>query len=394
MGRESPGGAPLLVVLRILHVAATYFPAIRYGGTIVSVRGLAKALAQRGHDVEVFTTTVDGAGDLPVAPGVPQQLDGVSVTYFPSPRLRRLFYAPDMRRALRARAPGFDVIHTHAIYLWPMWVAAAEARRAHVPYVVSLRGMLEKELIEKKSAFWKAVLIGAVERRNIESAAAIHVTSERELRQADAFGLSFPRFAQIPNGVECEEGSSDAVVNDLVPTERFALFLGRINWKKGLDRLLAAMPHVSQLRLVIAGNDDDGLRSSLERLAAQLGVSSRVTFVGEVSGADKQALLGAASALVLPSYSENFGNVVLEAMAAGTPAIVTPEVGASDIVRASGGGIVCGGDPLELAAALNAIVSDDGGWRQAGAAAKIAAQAYCWPRIAAQMEKLYEEVQQ
>ena len=101
-------------------------------------------------------------------------------------------------------------MHTHAIYLWPLWTAAREARRAGVPYVVSPRGMLEKDLIERKSAIWKAALIGFVERSNLEGAAAVHVTSRREAAEAEAFGFALQRVTEIPNGVDLDRAGGSA----------------------------------------------------------------------------------------------------------------------------------------------------------------------------------------
>ena len=160
MGREPlerqarPAGA-----VKILHVVSSYLPAVRYGGTIVSVHGLCKSLAARGHDVHVFTTSVDGPRDSAVRHGEPVGVDGVSVWYFQSRLLRRLYWSPPLGRALAARVGDFDVVHTHAVFLWPLWAAARAARRAGVPYVLSPRGMLEKRLIDQKSRAFKTAWI-------------------------------------------------------------------------------------------------------------------------------------------------------------------------------------------------------------------------------------------
>src|SRR5690348_6233841 len=134
-------------LLRLLHIVPTYLPALRYGGPIRSVHALCRELAARGHDVHVFTTSVDGDGDSDVQLEKPVDLDGVKVTYFPSRHLRRLYWSPEMRHALARAVPTFDLVHLHAIYLWPIWAGARTARRAHVPYVSSPRGMLAPELI-------------------------------------------------------------------------------------------------------------------------------------------------------------------------------------------------------------------------------------------------------
>ena len=383
-------------VLKLLHVVASYLPAVRYGGTIVSVHGLCRALAERGHDVHVYTTSVDGEGDSPVPHETPVNIDGVRVWYFRSPRFRRVYWAPGLRRMLRGHIGEFDLVHTHAIYLWPLWTAARLAHAAEVPYVVSPRGMLEKDLIEQKSALWKAGLIAFIEKYTLEHAAAVHVTSEREAEQAAAFGFQLPPVQTIPNGVDAEPPSASNVSVPIAAILRgapFVLALGRLNWKKGLDRLLMAWPHVDGARLVIAGNDEEGYLDLLQRLANQAGVSDRVVFTGPVHGADKAALLSGAQLLVLPSYSENFGNVVLEAMAAACPVVVTPEVGIAPAVARSGAGLVIGGEPSSLAQGVNLLLANPARRAEMGARGKsAAAERFSWPVVAQQMEALYESV--
>lgn len=381
--------------MKILHVVASYLPAIRYGGTIVSVHGLCRALAARGHEVHVFTTSVDGPDDSPVAHETPIDIDGVTVWYFRSRQLRRLYWSRPLGQALHARMPEFDLLHTHAIYLWPLWRAAAEARAAGVPQVISPRGMLEKELIERKSALWKAALIGFKERRILEGAAAIHVTSEREAEQLTLFGFHLPPLVEIPNGVDTTlvGGEVSPAIAGVIAGSPFVLFLGRVNWKKGLDRLVAALPLAPTVRVVVAGNDEEGYGRQLVAQAQRLGVANRVDFVGAVAGADKTALLRAARALVLPSYSENFGNVIVEAWAAGCPAIVTPEVGLADHIRRRGGGWVVSNPGPDLASRLAAVVADRQLSAAAGAVGRAMAETeFSWPVVAQQMEAAYLRV--
>lgn len=382
--------------MKILHVVASYLPATRYGGTIVSVHGLCRALAQRGHEVHVFTTSVDGDRDSDVAHDTPVNVDGVNVWYFRSPRFRRLYWAPRLRQMLQRRVGEFDVVHTHAIYLWPLWTAARLARQAGVPYVVSPRGMLEKRLIEQKSAVWKAGLIGFIEKRTLEHAAAVHMTSRREVEEAAAFGFQLPMVRVIPNGVAIEPPTAahmSAGIGDIAGGEPFVLFLGRVNWKKGLDRLIGALPHVPGTRLVIAGNDEEEYTLTLDDLARQAGVGDRVIFTGPVHGTDKATLLSSARVLVLPSYSENFGNVVVEAMAAGCPVIVTPEVGIAEAVAQIGAGVVVDGTPAALGSAIAGLVADDRRRLEMSARGRAAAMSqFSWPAVAVQMEQLYQAV--
>lgn len=394
MGREPAGVAAQDRRVRILHVAASYLPAVRYGGTIVSVHGLCRALAARGHDVHVFTTSVDGPRDSDVPLERAVDIDGVQVWYFRSPIARRLYWSPAMRRALAQRVPAFDVVHLHALFVWPVWAAAAAARRAATPYVVSPRGMLEKALFQKKSRIVKSVLMAAVVRRLLEGASAIHVTSAREAAEASAFGLALPPLYEVPNGVDAAVSSSalSPAIAALISSTPFLLFVGRISWKKGLDRLIDALAYVPGIPLVIAGNDEEGLLPELKALAAARGVSGRCVFCGPVNDVEKAALFSRALVVVVPSYSENFGNVALEAMAAGCPVAVTPEVGAAGIVRDSAAGLVVDGRPEVLGAALAGLCADEPRRQAMGERGRLAALTHTWASSAQAIERVYHEL--
>ncbi|HEX4914459.1 MAG TPA: glycosyltransferase [Vicinamibacterales bacterium] len=384
--------------MRLLHVAATYLPAVRYGGTIVSVHGLCKALAARGHDVHVFTTSVDGPADSAVVHQQPVDVDGVKVWYFRSPSLRRIYWSPTLGAALNAQVAQFDVVHTHAVFLWPLWAAARAARRASVPYVVSPRGMLERDLVARRNPLLKALWLAVIERQNLEHAAAIHVTSEREANEAAAFGFHFRRVCEVPNGVEFDldgpgPNSVAPAVSEAAGGKPFVLFLGRVNWKKGLDRLLSALARLPDQRLIIAGNDDDNYRPVLERQAERLGVTDRVTYLGAVNHSEKAALFARAQVMVVPSYSENFGNVAVEAIAAGVPVICTPEVGVAPAIANGGAGVVAAGTAEQLAGAINTLLSDAPRRKAMGEAGPpLARDRFAWPVVAAQMETLYQSV--
>jgi glycosyltransferase involved in cell wall biosynthesis len=362
--------------VRILHVVPTYLPATRYGGPIFAVHGLCKALVRRGHEVEVFTTNVDGDGVSDVPLGAAVQLDGVRIHYFAS-TMHRLYYSPAMRNALRARTHEFQLVHAHSVFLWPTASAARAAHRASVPYVISPRGMLVPELIQRKSRLAKMAWISLVERRNFRHACAIHFTSERELEDCRRLAVSVPRAAVVPNGIDIPPLRNEPRDPSLV------LYLGRINWKKGIDRLIEAVARIEGARLVIAGRDDEGYAATLPR-------HDRVTFVGEVAGAAKERILATAAILVLPSISENFGNAVLEAMAQATPVIVTPGVGLARDVEEAGAGIVTDGAPAALADAMERLLADESLRATMGGRGRTLVESrFGWDAIAGEMETLY-----
>jgi glycosyltransferase involved in cell wall biosynthesis len=166
-----------------------------------------------------------------------------------------------------------------------------------------------------------------------------------------------------------------------------------LNWKKGLDRLIPAMTQVRNADLLIAGNDEENYRPKLEALARQCGVVDRVRFLGPVDGQKKWALLSSAHVLALPSYSENFGNVVLEAMAVGCAVIVTPEVGMASVVDEGGCGVVTSGDPTKFGLEMQRLLEDRKRCESMGRAGRrVVETKYIWPAIGVQMVNLYSQI--
>ncbi len=372
--------------MRLLHVVPTYLPATRYGGPIYAVHGLCRALVRRGHEAGVFTTNVDGDRDSDVPVGIPVDLDGVSVRYFPA-TLRRLYRSPQMGQALDESIGRYDLIHLHSVFLWPTYAAARAARRHGVPYVVSPRGMLVPELITRKSRVAKMLWIKAVERRTFSHAAAVHFTAQSEWDDARRIPIPLPDPFVVPNGIDLPPISFTPRLGDTL------LFLGRINWKKGLDCLLDAMKSVPDAKVIIAGNDEENLSPKLRAQAQGNGVAGRIEFRGPVSGAEKEMLLRTSTALVLPSHSENFGNVVLEAMSLSMPVIVTPEVGLAADVARSQAGVVTSNAPESLAQAIRGLLGDGSRRAEMGARGRaLVEERFTWDFVAAMMEERYARI--
>jgi glycosyltransferase involved in cell wall biosynthesis len=384
--------------MKILHVVPTYLPAVRYGGPIYSVHALCQNLAAVGHRVHVFTTSVDGAKDSDVPHGRPVLLDGVQIHYCRSGWLRRLYYSAGLAGQLRLCIGKFDVLHLHSVFLFPTLVGARASARARVPYVLSPRGMLIRDLIDRRNAGIKRAWIHLVERTNLARAARIHLTSKEEQLALVDLGLALAPTAIIPNGVDIPRlFSPDVVSSDvraLVAQGFDVLSFGRISWKKGLDRLIRATTALPTARVLIAGNDEDYLTPSLRNAAKELGVADRVWFLPrQIGPADREALFSAARVFALPSLSENFGNVVAEAMIRGLPVVVTERVGAAEIVEASGGGVVVGNGLKEFAFALASLLDSDGRGAAMGAAgASYVRERLTWTGIARRFEDLYAEI--
>jgi glycosyltransferase involved in cell wall biosynthesis len=292
---------------------------------------------------------------------------------------------------MRAVIHEFDIVHLHSVFLWPTWAAARIAAAAGLPYIMTPHGMLGREVIRRKSRWIKRAWIQLIERRSLAGAAAVHVTAEVEAVELRALALPFRRLALIPIGVECPETHAPLMAGPFASLPaRYALFLSRINWKKGLDRLLQAWVHVPEVSLVIAGNDEEGYQPKLEAQARKLGISDRVLFVGPASNEDKWALYERADLFLLPSYSENFGIVVAEAMAMGCPVIVTPDVGAGELVMEADAGVIISNEPAHLADAVRRLLADREARRRLGQNGRVFAREHLsWDSVAARTDAVY-----
>lgn len=379
--------APALRPLRVLHVVPTYYPAERYGGPIHSVHGLCAALARAGHTVDVCTTSVDGKARLDLPEGPPVDVDGVQVRYFRS-RFDRLYWSPAMSSFLQAHTAEYDIVHLHSVYLWPTTSAAYWARRRRVPYLLAPRGMLVPELIRARSAWLKRAWITVFERRNLNRAARVHLTSRQEELDLARCAITRARTMVLPNGVATAGETDRRVVSGQV------LYLGRLSWKKNLIALVQAIAAIPTATLLLAGPDDEGLADALRQAAGAAGCADRVRIIGRVGADEKRELFATSACAVLPSLNENFGNVVIEAMAHGCPVVVAPGVGARTVVEACGGGLVAAsGDAAALRGSIVELLDHPASAEAMGAAgARYVAINLSWETIASQMATVYREI--
>jgi glycosyltransferase involved in cell wall biosynthesis len=370
----------------VAHVVPTYWPALRYGGTVAAVDALARAQRRLGQRVSVLTTSADGPRDLDVPHDVACDREGVEVWYAQVVALRRLYLAPALARHAGAVLQAGTVAHLHSVFLWPTLRVARIAASRGLPYIVSPRGMLVPELIAARGALRKRAWIAAFEARTLRRAAAIHATSRREaddLRRVGIDGL--PPVVVVPNGVALPDDPGLA-------RGRRLLFVGRLAHKKRPDWAVHALAASGAEGLDFVGPDEDGLESGLRRLAAELAVGDKVAFHGLAQPAARDQLLWQAAALLLPSVSENFGNVVAEAMACACPVVTTTAVGAAESLHAADAGRVAD-DLAGFIAAVRGLLADREAAAGAGARGRAwAARELSWSSVAARMAGFYADV--
>jgi glycosyltransferase involved in cell wall biosynthesis len=343
--------------LNLLFVVPCYFPATRFGGPVRSVHALAKGLHALGDRVSVYTTNSDGPRDLPCRLGEPTSMDGVSVTYFQVEKPRGYFRSPALDAALGRDVARFDLVYAPWIYAHTTQAAARRALASRIPFVVSPRGMLDRDSIRRKGRWRKTAFLATLGRRALAGAEAIHFTSAGE-RENCVKRFPVERSFVAPNGVDVDELASGATP----PHEPVVLFLGRLSAIKGLDLIAAAWPRVLAAvpgaKLVLAGPDDEGLAAGMRSAFAASGTAASVTWTGLVDAQRRNALLARAAVLLNPSYLESFGMSIVEAMACGKPVVVTDRVNIAPDIAAAGAGLVCPCDPGEIAQAVVRLLSD------------------------------------
>lgn len=357
--------------------------------------GLCQSLQRAGVDVEVVTTTANGANSLPPSPPGGDQYDGVPVHYAERAFPRR-FFGGRVRGPLTRALALADVCHIHGVWNVPEWWASHLARVAAVPYVLSPRGMLQPEAMQRGRAR-KAAAWALLDARNVKGAALLHATSEQEAVALRALDLGVP-IAVVPNGVDLAgaRGVSRGFRARLgIPADAFiVLFLGRMHRIKRLDLVAdafaAARVAHPTMHLVLAGPDEQGLVPDLLRRLS--GAADRVHAIGAIHGADKWALVKDADVMVQCSDSESFGLSVIESLASGVPVIVTRTCPWSEIEIYECGFWVEQTTP-GIAAAIGTLAGDPARRARMGErAAAFARDHYSWDTIAPQMARLYADL--
>ena len=209
-----------------------------------------------------------------------------------------------------------DVVFVHSMWTPPVLRACRAALRAGTPLVRVPHGCLNPAALRHSA--WKKALVSPLERHYMRRAACVLVTTDTEKAAVECWVRGVRRIEAVGMGVD------DLLAPDLPPKRtddgpKTFLFVGRLHPLKGLDLLFAALPESALLRVIAP--DVDGAQARYERLARQLGVADRVTFLGMKTGAEKMREMREADALVLPTHSENFGFAVAEALVVGTPAV-------------------------------------------------------------------------
>jgi glycosyltransferase involved in cell wall biosynthesis len=380
--------------MRILHVIPSVSAV--HGGPSRAISDMEQALSARGIEVTTLTTNDDGPrGTLPVQCGAPVATRYATRWYFPRTTVTfktSIGLAQWLVKSVRA----YDIVHAHALFSFAPVIAAFISRRAGVPYVLRPLGVLADYGMTQHHSPLKRLSFSLIERQLIESASAVQFTTATEQAEAEALGLKC-RSVVIPLGIDVGGVAEHTRVRRTAAGPVNLLYLSRIDRKKNVEGLLHALRLVASkypnVTLSIAGAGDRKYTESLKSLARRLGLEDRIDWLGYVESDRKVDALARASAFVLPSYSENFGIAVVEALAAGLPCIVSRGVAIANQIERAGAGIVVDTGPEDVAAGIERILDNGHAIEPMSIAARaLAASAFSIETMGAHLDALYRDI--
>src|SRR6185503_1362379 len=378
--------------MRVLHVIPSV--AERSGGPATAIVPMCRALKQEGVEVLLVSTDAGMDQDASVA-----EYKGIPAKFFPAQIGHSFKFSRPLSTWLVSNIQQFDVAHIHAVFNHSSIAAAHVCRRARVPYVVRPLGTLEPWSMTQKSlrkrVFWQVSGKGMLRR-----AAAIHYTTEAEKLSTERLvGLNHGKVIAL--GIETTASASHAKLEQHFPelaSEPYMLVLSRLHPKKGLDVLIDAFLALVQVekfahwRLVIAGDGPEAYVLKLKAIAGSSAQRDRIVFTGWLDGEEKDAVLGGASLLVLPSHQENFGLCVMEALSHSVPVLVSPHVNLAEEIVLANAGWIATVDKHALMTRLAEVLSDEEQRSRRGRAGKQLAQKYSWGTVAKSLVDLYKEL--
>ena len=333
------------------------------GGVVTAVVDLCQSMAARGHRIVLVTCDAKDAPACWKEPGG----NWPEIVEVPASAMTELLLSHEGIKRFSEIAGTVDVAHLHTPWDLCNFQLMRPLRKANVPYIITVHGMLDDYSMAQKS-LKKHTFLAIGGRRLFRQATTIHFTAQGEMEQAlqfipgedrslvQAVALDLSSYNPLP-GPE----PAYRAFPQIRPEARKILFLSRLHPKKGVDLLLRAAAELKKgpmpFQLLIAGPGEDRYVAQLKALSSALGVDDVTLFLGMVHGIEKRSLYEAADVFVLPTHQENFGLVLAEAMACGTAVITTRGTDVWHELEEGGARIVPPA-PDAIADAIVEVVSD------------------------------------
>ncbi len=312
--------------MKILFIIPSYKPAYTYGGPIRSVSSLAESLVQAGHEVMVYTTVANGLDDLKVEQGITYLIEGVSVRYFNRWTKGHSNFSPSLLKAFQKDILYFDVVHIHSWWNLVTVPAMFICRLKGITPILSPRGSVSGYTFTHRRNKPKRLFHFLSGKKLLEQA-IIHSTSVKEDLDIAQFIHNKKRYV-IPNLLDLPDKVYG--VHEESPYLKM-IFLGRIDPAKNLELLFKVLtndfPLPFQLNIIGEGHVEYA-----KKLKSFTSDHKEIKWLGGIDGIEKYKLLAESDILVLPSHTENYGNVVLESLSQGTPVLVSKNVGSKQYI--------------------------------------------------------------
>jgi glycosyltransferase involved in cell wall biosynthesis len=392
--------------MRVLKVSQSYYPYLEVGGPPAKIRGIASALAQRGHEITILTADLGAKAQGDGASGSiegkskwgweAKRVEGQAIYLNTIARYRITTLNPHVVNFCLARLRDFDVVHIYGLYDLLGATVAWFCRRWNIPYIVEPIGMFHPKVrSQRKKRVYHRLLGSAL----IKGAQFLIATSDTERAELIEGGVNAEKIVLRRNGIDLaqfsalpDRGAMRALWK-IGESEPLILFLGRLSFIKGLDVLVEAFAKLeTPARLVLAGPDDnDGCSERINRLREELNLGERLIISRALYDTEKFCALVDADIFVLPSRYESFGNAAAEAMACGLPVIVTDQCGIAPLVHERAG-LVAAQEVESLKQAMTLLLEDESLRQRFSAGALEAAQELSWEQPADEMEALYKQM--
>jgi glycosyltransferase involved in cell wall biosynthesis len=376
--------------LRILLASPAYWPARAFGGPVVVGRELVRRLVERGHSVDVVTTTLADLQTRPSRQTTVATVDGARVHYLGTPlHYRWMGITPTLPWWL-AKLPRPDIVHVYGFRDPVTTVTADWCRVRRIPYVFEPLGMFRAKL---RKAGLKRMLDSSLYRGIVSGAAAIVVVSELEAEELAAAGVPLARIVVRGNGFPdpaAMPGPGGRLRSELrIPSDaHVVLYVGRIAAGKGIEYLLEAARRLETIHVVLAGPDDrHGTMTAVRAAQSAAQTRGRVHLLPPDPDPPLW-LYPEADLFVLASAGDSFGLVAAEAAAAGTPVVVTDRAGVAGFFRENEA-VVVPDEQDAVVGAIGRVLGDAALREQLAEGGRSAARRLSWERVTDLQEEIY-----
>ena len=362
--------------MKVLHVIISISRLT--GGPSRSIQGLVVGLNKTGAETWLMTIR---KSEQPWVEGVDKFVNG-----------------KQFENVVRQIKP--DIVHIHGIWSLELHYCAVICRRRKIPYVIAPRGMLEPWSLQQK---WlkKRIARWLYQDRDLKCAAALHATAESEAEQFRKLGFKNPIIVS-PNGVNVPKNFEPRNTQN---TRKRVLFVSRMHPKKGVMELVEAWGQVVsggveewkswevELVYTVNGEVEREYETKVKARVKELGLENQFIFTGVLDDEEKWKSYGRANLFVLPTYSENFGIVVAEALWAGVPVITTKGTPWMELETSKcGRWIEIGIAPLVEALRETMVMSDDARRQMGARGRELVEEKYTWDAVVKAMLKGYENI--